>query len=91
MSDGQTKMNKKLILQEYLNMPWHFAVKESDWEGEKGHWAWVSELPDCSTFGHTQAEALATVEDCLPIYLKAALDSKVVIDEPSSRDVASAQ
>jgi antitoxin HicB len=77
---------KKTTLDEYLKMPWHFSVKPSEWEGEKGYWAWVSELPDCSTFGRSHSEALAAVAKLLPSYLKAAMVSKSNIPTPTGRD-----
>lgn len=78
-------MGKKTTLSEYLRMSWHFAVEPSEWEGEQGYWAWVSELPNCSTFGSTQSEALSAVANMLPAYLKAAMKSKVAIPNPESR------
>jgi len=79
-------MSKKLNLEQYLNMSWHFSVASSKWEGEAGYWAWVSELPDCSTFGTTQASALSAVAKLLPAYLSAALESNVEIPTPEGRD-----
>jgi len=67
-------------------MPWHFSIIPSEWEGEKGYWAWVSELPNCSTFVHTQSEALSAVVELLPIYLKAALEAAADIPAPETRN-----
>ncbi len=79
-------MNQKSKLREYLAMSWHFAIEASEWEGEKGYWAWVSELPNCSTFGYTQSEALSSVAEMLPVYLEAAVQSNASIPEPESRE-----
>lgn len=79
-------MSKKIDLDEYLKLSWHFAVESSEWEGEEGYWAWVSELPNCSTFAPTQSGALAAVSKLLPSYLKAALESGATIPTPTSRD-----
>src|SRR5271170_5068891 len=79
-------MNKKHTLQDYLNMPWHFSVEPSDWEGEKGYWAWVSELPNCSIFAPTLWEALTAVAQSLPAYLKVAIASSASIPVPTGRD-----
>jgi antitoxin HicB len=78
-------MTKKTKLEEFLNMPWHFCVERSEWEGEDGYWAWVSELPNCSTFGATQSEALSAVAEMLPAYLKATLRSNAAIPTPAAR------
>lgn len=67
-------------------MPWHFCVEPSEWEGEKGYWAWVSELPNCSTFGRSQAEALSAVARLLPTYIKTAIRSNAVIPTPTNRE-----
>lgn len=69
-------------LDEYLSMSWHFSIQPSEWEGEKGYWAWVSELPNCSTFGRTQSEALSAGAQLLPAYLKAAIESDSGIPTP---------
>ena len=79
-------MKKKVNLGEYLNLAWHYSVTPSEWEGQKGYWAWVSELPNCSTFGATPAEALSAVAQLLPIYLKASLESNATVPVPESRD-----
>ncbi|HEY9870924.1 MAG TPA: type II toxin-antitoxin system HicB family antitoxin [Candidatus Obscuribacterales bacterium] len=79
-------MKRTKSLDEYLNMTWHFSVHPSEWEGEKGYCAWVSELPNCSSFGRTQSEALAAVAQLLPAYLKAALESKADIEAPEGRE-----
>lgn len=81
-------MNQKSRLREYLAMSWHFAIEASEWEGENGYWAWVSELPNCSTFGYTQSEALSSVAEMLPAYLEAAIQSNAPIPEPESREPA---
>jgi antitoxin HicB len=75
-------MTKRLGLKDYLEMPWHFAVEPSNWEGEKGYWAWVCELPNCSTFGRSPSDALTAVAQSLPVYLEAAIDSKSSIPIP---------
>jgi antitoxin HicB len=79
-------MTKKMNLDEYLSMSWHFSIQPSEWEGEQGFWAWVSELPNCSTFGNTQSEALSTVAKLLPAYLKAAVESNASIPTPVGRE-----
>jgi antitoxin HicB len=79
-------MSNKIDLEEYLAMSWHYSVEPSAWEGEKGYWAWVSELPNCSTFASTQSKALSTVAELLPLYLKAALASGATVPTPESRD-----
>jgi antitoxin HicB len=79
-------MSKKRNLEQYLTMSWHFSVASSKWEGATGYWAWVSELPNCSTFGTTQADALSAVATMLPAYLSAALESNVAIPTPEGRD-----
>jgi antitoxin HicB len=76
----------KLNLEKYLAMSWHFSVVPSEWENEKGYWACVSELPNCSTFATSQAEALSTVAQLLPAYLEAAIESNADIPIPESRD-----
>lgn len=75
-------MNKKKNLDDYMNMPWHYSIQPSEWEGEQGYWAWVSELPNCSTFGRTQSEALSAVAQLLPGYLKATIKSTSSIPVP---------
>ncbi len=86
-----TKVNtKKTRVQEYLNLPWHYSVEASDWEGEKGYWAWVSELPDCSTFDKSRVKALEAVANLLPEYLLAALESNANIPIPESGSVDAA-
>lgn len=80
-------MRKNMNLDQYLSMSWHFSIKPSEWEGEKGYWAWVSELPNCSTFGATQSEALSTVAQLLPAYLKAAIESNSSIPTPEGREL----
>lgn len=79
-------MSGEMNLDEYLGMSWHFSVQRSEWEGQLGYWAWVSELPNCSTFGGTQSEALSAVVQLLPAYLKAAIESNVFIPTPESRE-----
>jgi len=83
------EMHKQEKLNEYLEMPWHYSVAPSQWEGQNGYCAWVSELPDCSTFALTPAEALSMVAQLLPEYLKIALESQAVIPAPESRDAQS--
>lgn len=78
---------KKAKLKEYIDLPWHYSVAASEWEGEKGYWAWVSELPDCSTFGKSRLKALETVANLLPDYLAAALESNSPIPKPESRSL----
>lgn len=86
-----TKANaKKARVQEYLNLPWHYSVEASNWEGEKGYWAWVSELPDCSTFDKSRVKALEAVANLLPEYLLAALESNANIPIPESGSVDAA-
>lgn len=79
-------MSNKTQLERYMAMSWHFSVSPSQWEGEKGYWAWVSELPNCSTFARTPGEALSTVAELLPAYLTAALQSETEIPIPESRN-----
>jgi predicted RNase H-like HicB family nuclease len=79
------KKNKNKV-SEYLAMSWHFSASASEWEGEKGYWAWVSELPNCSTFASTQSQALSTVAEMLPTYLNAAIESNAIIPVPEGRD-----
>ena len=76
-------MSKKMNLDEYLSMSWHFSIQPSEWEGEPGYWAWVSEVPNCSTFGSTQSAALSAVAELLPAYLKAAIESHAAIPTPA--------
>src|SRR5271163_4470349 len=85
---GEIKMSTNVNLAKYLAMSWHFSVTPSEWEGKKGYWACVSELPNCSTFAKTQSEALSTVAQLLPTYLKIALESKADIPVPEGRDPA---
>jgi predicted RNase H-like HicB family nuclease len=80
------KQGSKSNLDKYLDMSWHFSATPSEWEGQKGYWAWVSELPDCSTFAPTQSEALSIVAELLPVYLTAALESHADIPVPEGRD-----
>ncbi len=79
-------MSRKTDLDEYLSMSWHFSIQPSEWEGERGYWAWVSELPNCSTFGSTQSEALSAVVQLLPAYLKAAIESNASLPAPERRE-----
>lgn len=79
-------MSKQTKLSEYIEMPWHYSVAASEWEGQKGYYAWVSEMPNCSTFASTPSEALSVVAALLPSYLKVALESKTLIPRPESRD-----
>jgi predicted RNase H-like HicB family nuclease len=79
-------MSIKTNLKKYRAMPWHFSIIPSEWEGEKGYWSWVSELPNCSTFAHTQSEALSAVVELLPVYLKAALEAAAAIPVPETRN-----
>lgn len=80
-------MKTQSELDQYLNLAWHYSVAPSDWEGQNGYWAWVSELPNCSTFAPTPAEALSAVAQLLPAYLKAALESRATVPLPESRDI----
>lgn len=80
-------MKTQTELDHYLNLAWHYSVAPSNWEGQKGYWAWVSELPNCSTFAPTPAEALSAVAQLLPAYLKALLESKATVPLPDSRDI----
>ncbi len=79
-------MSKKINLDEYVSMPWHFSIQSSEWDGKPGYWAWVSELPNCSTFAASQAEALSKVAQLLPAYLKAAVESNANIPTPEGRE-----
>lgn len=60
----------------YLAMPWHYSSEASKWEGEKGFWVWVAELPDCSTFSNSLEDGLAKLPSLLSHYLKVAVASK---------------
>lgn len=84
-----TKDIKKTKLKEYLNLPWHYSVEASEWEGENVFWVWVFELPDCSTFDKSRVKALETVANLLPEYLEVALDSNSVIPIPEARSTES--
>ncbi len=59
----------------YLNLPWHYSTESSTWEGEKGYWVSVAELPECSTFAPTLEEGLKMIPNLLREYLKIAIVS----------------
>jgi predicted RNase H-like HicB family nuclease len=78
-------MNKlELAIEEYLNMPWHYCTEASIWEGQKGYWISVAELPDCSTFSTTIEEGLSIMPLLLREYIKAALIAKSILPLPKA-------
>jgi predicted RNase H-like HicB family nuclease len=76
-------MNKKnTAIDYYLNLPWHYSTEASIWEGEKGYWVAVAELPECSTFAFTIEEGLKIIPALLREYIKVAIVSGVDMPEP---------
>ncbi len=63
----------------YMSMPWHYCTEASEWEGEKGYWVSVAELPDCSTFAVRLEDGLAAIPDLLREYLKVAISTNTPI------------
>src|SRR6202021_2343126 len=79
--------NKKQIeIDRYMDLPWHYCTQASEWEGEKGYWVSVAELPDCSTFAVKLEEGLAAIPDLLREYLKVAISADAPIPTPESPD-----
>ncbi len=79
-------MSKKNIeVDYYLNLPWHYSTEASNWEGEKGYWVAVAEIPECSTFAPTLEEGLQIIPNLLREYLKVAIVSGAQIPMPNDR------
>ena len=77
-----SKKISKLSTSSYLSMPWHYCSEASEWEGAKGFWVWVAELPDCSTFATSLENGLAQLPALLDQYLRVAIASKAKIPLP---------
>ena len=77
--------NKKQIeIDRYMDLPWHYCTQASEWEGEKGYWVSVAELPDCSTFAVKLEEGLAAIPNLLREYLKVAISANAPIPTPEN-------
>jgi len=74
--------NKKNTVEQYLQLPWHYCTEASEWEGEKGYWVSVAELPDCSTFTNRLEDGLVLMPRLLKEYLAVALKSSAKIPLP---------
>ncbi len=73
---------RQMTINDYMSLPWHYSTEASEWEGEKGYWISVAELPDCSTFASKIEEGLARMPSLLREYLKASLASQANIPMP---------
>jgi len=73
---------RQITINDYMNLPWHYSTEASTWEGEKGYWISVAELPDCSTFASKIEEGLAIMPRLLREYLKTSLASQANIPMP---------
>jgi antitoxin HicB len=77
-------MKNRTQIDQYMNLPWHYCTEASEWEGEKGYWISVAELPDCSTFAVRLEEGLAAIPDLLREYLKVAIAANASIPIPEN-------
>ncbi|MBI2953117.1 MAG: type II toxin-antitoxin system HicB family antitoxin [Chloroflexi bacterium] len=58
---------------------------------DDGRWsAWAPDLPGCATWGYTQEEALANIQEAFTLYIETLIDEGLpippavkVIDEPT--------
>lgn len=83
-------MNEKPDIDDLLERTWQYSVAPSEWEGQKGYYAWVTDMPARSAFASTQAEALSAVAHLLPTYLQAAAESNALLRKRAeSVDVSS--
>jgi len=77
-------MNKQLTVEDYMQMPWHYHTEATEWEGDKGFWVAIAELPDCSTFARSIEDGLAMLPQLLRQYLQVAIKSKAQIPAPKT-------
>jgi predicted HicB family RNase H-like nuclease len=76
----------KMTIEWMVNLPWHYCSEASIWEGQKGYWISVAELPDCGTFAPSLEEGLAKIAGLLREYLTVALAAKTAIPLPETSD-----
>ncbi len=77
---------RKMTIDDLISLPWHYSTEASVWEGQKGYWISVAELPDCATFATNLGEGMATIPSLLREYLKVALVSRAEISAPETSD-----
>jgi predicted RNase H-like HicB family nuclease len=78
------KNKAQVNIEPYMSLPWHYCTEASEWEGEKGYWVSVAELPDCSTFAVRLEDGLAAIPNLLREYLKVAISNEAVIPIPEN-------
>jgi antitoxin HicB len=70
-------MNKTLDY--YLSLPYTLELKDS---GEEGWQVRVKELPGCTSWGESAAEALVNIRQAMKLWLEVALEDGLPIPEP---------
>ena len=78
-----------MVLEDYLKLNYRLEFVPDEEEG--GYAAYFPELPGCITMGDTIEEAAANAVEAKRVWLEAALEEKMTIPLPESKDRYSGQ